>query len=44
VTVSMNRNQIATMAAPIRPAIMPSKQISAVSDIVRDFMERVRFF
>jgi hypothetical protein len=35
----MNRNQIATMAAPIRPAITPSKQIIALSDMVRDFRD-----
>ena len=43
-TVSMNRNQIAMIAAPIRPAIMPSKQVIALSDIVRDFMERGTLF
>src|ERR1051325_11190668 len=36
----MNRNQIATMAAPKKPAITPSKQIIALSDILRDFRDR----
>ena len=37
--IVMNRNQIATMAAPIRPVITPSKQIIALSDMVRDFRD-----